>query len=258
MHRASCAPSSTSCPDPASDPSISTLRHRTIARYDDGVAVTDDAIVKIKDMIVSGALGPGDRLPPEKELSETLGLSRSSLREAVKALEVIRVLDVRRGDGTYVTSLDSQLLLEAMSFVVDLHRDDSILEILAVRRMLEPQAAALAARTITDDQLDALEQPFTELSGADLDALIAHDIAFHGAIATATGNEYLAGLLDSLSSRTQRARVWRGITEGGSVERTVGEHRAILAALREHDAELAHALMLAHVSGVEQWMRKAR
>ena len=109
------------------------------------MAVTDEAILKIKDMIVSGKLHPGDRLPPEKELSEELGLSRSSLREAVKALEVIRVLDVRRGDGTYVTSLEPALLLEAMSFVVDLHGDTSILEIFAVRRILEPAATALAA-----------------------------------------------------------------------------------------------------------------
>ena len=70
------------------------------------MAVTDEAILKIKEMIRSGDLKPGDRLPPEKELGEALGLSRSSLREAVKALEIIRVLDVRRGDGTYVTSLN--------------------------------------------------------------------------------------------------------------------------------------------------------
>ncbi|MES2866630.1 MAG: GntR family transcriptional regulator, partial [Actinomycetota bacterium] len=73
------------------------------------MAVTDEAIEKIKAMIVSGELSPGDRLPPEKELSERLGLSRNSMREAVKALEVIRVLDVRRGDGTYVTSLEPHL-----------------------------------------------------------------------------------------------------------------------------------------------------
>ncbi|MDF2581206.1 MAG: FadR family transcriptional regulator, partial [Microbacterium sp.] len=80
------------------------------------MAVTDEAIEKIKDMIVRGELAPGSRLPPEKDLAERLGLSRSSMREAVKALEVIRVLDVRRGDGTYVTSLEPKLLLEAISF----------------------------------------------------------------------------------------------------------------------------------------------
>ncbi|MDP9209413.1 MAG: GntR family transcriptional regulator, partial [Actinomycetota bacterium] len=70
------------------------------------MAVTDEAIGKIKDMIVSGELGPGDRLPREADLAERLGLSRSSLREAVRALSLIRVLDVRQGDGTYVTSLE--------------------------------------------------------------------------------------------------------------------------------------------------------
>jgi GntR family transcriptional regulator, transcriptional repressor for pyruvate dehydrogenase complex len=223
------------------------------------MAVTDEAILKIKEMIVSGALGPGSRLPPEKELSERLGLSRSSLREAVKALEVIRVLDVRRGDGTYVTSLQSDLLLEAMSFVVDLHQDDSILEILAVRRILEPKATAIASGVITEEQLDEIEGLIETIANdTDIEHLVAHDIDFHSRIAGASGNAYLAHLIDSLSSHTVRARVWRGITEGGSVARTIDEHRAILAALKQRDGELAEALMIAHVSGVEQWLRKAR
>lgn len=223
------------------------------------MAVTDIAILRIKDMIVSGELAPGSRLPPEKELSESLGISRNSLREAVKALEVIRVLDVRRGDGTYVTSLQPPLLLEAMSFVVDLHQDDSVLEILQVRRMLEPQAVGLAARVIDEEQLADVARLLNELADdAGIEALVAHDVEFHSRIAAAAGNTYLASLLDSLSSHTVRARVWRGITEGGSVERTIGEHRAILQALERRDAELAQALMIAHVSGVEHWLRKAR
>ncbi|WP_203137052.1 FadR/GntR family transcriptional regulator [Microbacterium sp. JZ31] len=222
------------------------------------MAVTDQAIAGIKQMIVSGELGPGDRLPPEKELSERLGLSRSSLREAVKALEVIRVLDVRRGDGTYVTSLEPRLLLEALSFVVDLHQDDSILEIFAVRRMLEPAATALAARTASDADIDEIAALIAELGDApDIEALVAHDIAFHNRIAAATGNAYLASLLESLSGRTVRARVWRGITEGGSVSRTIGEHLGIVEALRRRDAELAEALMVAHVAGIEEWLRRA-
>ncbi len=120
------------------------------------MAVTDEAISKIKDMLIRGELKAGDRLPPEKELSERLGLSRSSLREAVKALELIRVLDVRRGDGTYVTSLDAKLLNEAVAFVVDLHQDRSILELFEVRRILEPATAHLAAGKITPDELLAL------------------------------------------------------------------------------------------------------
>src|SRR5512139_310134 len=117
------------------------------------MAVTDEAIEKIKGMIVSGALRPGDRLPKESELAAGLGLSRNSLREAVRALSLIRILDVRQGDGTYVTSLAPRLLLEALSFVVDFHRDDTALEFLAVRRVLEPAATAAAASRISEQQL---------------------------------------------------------------------------------------------------------
>ena len=81
------------------------------------MSVTDVAIEKIKEMIVSGELRPGERLPKEADLAQRLGLSRSSLREAVRALSLVRILDVRQGDGTYVTSLESDVLLDAMSFV---------------------------------------------------------------------------------------------------------------------------------------------
>ena len=81
------------------------MSSREPARRRDGVAVTDEAIERIKSMIVSGELQPGDRLPREDELAAELGLSRSSLREAVRALALVRILDVRQGDGTYVTSL---------------------------------------------------------------------------------------------------------------------------------------------------------
>ncbi|WP_295032151.1 FadR/GntR family transcriptional regulator [uncultured Microbacterium sp.] len=222
------------------------------------MAVTDEAIEKIKAMIVSGELGPGDRLPPEKELAERLGLSRNSMREAVKALEVIRVLDVRRGDGTYVTSLEPHLLLEAISFVVDMHDDDSLLELFAVRRMLESQATGLAATHGDDEAIATLQ---AEIDGIDaavsIDDLVAHDIRFHCEIVQMTGNGYLASLIDSLSSQTIRARVWRGLTEQGAVERTLSEHRAIADAIAQHDPALATSLATAHIAGVERWLRQA-
>lgn len=222
------------------------------------MAVTDEAITRIKAMIISGKLKPGDRLPPEKELSEALGLSRGSLREAVKALEVMRVLDVRRGDGTYVTSLDPGVLLEAMSFVVDLHDDASILEIFAVRRILEPAAAALAAGRIDASALASLRHGLESVTAATpLDELVAHDLAFHSAISAAAGNRYLSHLLDSLSGQTVRARIWRGVTQGGAVEQTLTEHASILAALESGDSELVHALCLVHISGIEGWLHSA-
>lgn len=220
------------------------------------MAVTDEAIWRIREMITSGELGPGDRLPPEKELSARLGLSRSSLREAVKALELIRVLDVRRGDGTYVTSLEPHLLLEAMTFVVDLHR--SVLDVFGVRRILEPAAAALAATRMTPQILAELEELLTAIDQAEgIAELVAADLRFHQAIVAASGNEYLARLVESMSSQTVRARIWRGITQQGATERTVAEHRDILTALRRGDAQLAQALMLAHIAGVEDWLREA-
>ncbi|MFT2817558.1 FadR/GntR family transcriptional regulator [Leifsonia sp. A12D58] len=222
------------------------------------MAVTDEAILKIKDMILSGALGPGDRLPPEKELSERLGLSRSSMREAVKALEVIRVLDVRRGDGTYVTSLEPRLLLEAMSFVVDLHDDSSILELFAVRRILEPAAVALAASHVTPEDVQKLRAQIESVNDeTSVEGLVAHDLEFHGAIVATSGNSYLSSLIDSLSSNTVRARIWRGLTQANSVERTLDEHKAIVDALERGDAGLAQALTTVHISGVEQWLRDA-
>ncbi|WP_313354571.1 FadR/GntR family transcriptional regulator [Microbacterium sp.] len=223
------------------------------------MAVTDEAIEKIKAMIVSGELRPGDRLPPEKELSERLGLSRNSMREAVKALEVIRVLDVRRGDGTYVTSLEPHLLLEAISFVVDLHDDDSLLELFTVRRMLESQATGLAAGVASAEQAQALidEVSAVDPDSVSIDDLVAHDIRFHGDIVRLTGNGYLASLIDGLGSQTIRARVWRGLTEQGAVDRTLSEHRAIAEAIAQHDSALATSLATAHVAGIERWLRQA-
>ncbi|PYI69869.1 GntR family transcriptional regulator [Arthrobacter livingstonensis] len=222
------------------------------------MAVTDEAITKIKDMILSGELSAGDRLPPEKELSEKLGLSRSSLREAVKALEIIRVLDVRRGDGTYVTSLEPKLLTEAMTFIVDLHQDKSILDIFEVRRILEPAAASIAAGRISLEQLAALRATMEDISEAtSVESLVEHDLVFHGLIAAAANNSYLSSILDALSSSTVRARIWRGLTQERAVDRTLAEHNSIIEALERGDAELARALLTVHISGVENWLRQA-
>src|SRR6266576_3433924 len=122
------------------------------------VAVTDEAIEKLRDMIVSGRLKPGDRLPREADLATSLGLSRSSLREAVRALSLVRILDVRQGDGTYVSSLAADSLLDALSFIVEFHHDASVLELLEVRRILEPAASARAAVLIDDASLASLEE----------------------------------------------------------------------------------------------------
>ncbi|WP_413451934.1 FadR/GntR family transcriptional regulator [Georgenia phoenicis] len=221
------------------------------------MAVTDDAIQAIRGMILSGELAPGDRLPPEAALSERLGLSRNSLREAVKALALIRVLDVRQGDGTFVTSLAPSTLVEALSFIIDLHQDSSIVDLLGVRRILEPAAAEMAAGRLSPKELAHLAV-LVESTGPEssIDELVAADLEFHRTINRASGNAYLAATLEGISSATTRARTWRGITEAGAADRTLAEHRAILDALREGRHDLARAWSTAHVAGVEMWVSR--
>lgn len=221
------------------------------------MSLTNTAMARLRAMIINGELGPGDRLPPEKELAERLGLSRSSLREAVKALEVVRILDIRQGDGTYVTELNTQHLSEAITFVLELHQNSSVLELLETRRVLEAASVELAAARISEQQLDEIQQTLDNTDVSDLDSLVDQDLAFHGIIGQAAGNAYLSSLTGSLNSRTVRARAWRGMTQQGSAQRTVEEHQEILEALRRRDPALARAAMIHHLQGVERWLRVA-
>jgi GntR family transcriptional regulator, transcriptional repressor for pyruvate dehydrogenase complex len=222
------------------------------------LALTDEAIEKIKQMIISGRVRPGERLPKEADLAAELGLSRNSLREAVRALSLINVLDVRQGDGTYATSLAPSLLLEALSFVVDFHRDDTVLEFLQVRRILEPAATAMAAQHMTGADQAQLRQILdaTEVN-APVDDFVAADLEFHKTIAAGSGNSVLASLVDNMSMPTVRARVWRGMTQPRAQERTVTEHRAIYDAIVNRDPDLARSWATVHISGIESWLRTA-
>jgi GntR family transcriptional repressor for pyruvate dehydrogenase complex len=221
------------------------------------VPLTDDVISKLRTMIQLGELPPGSRLPPEHQLAAQMGISRGGVREAVKVLANARVLDVRRGDGTYVTSLEPQLLLEGVGFAVELLQGETLLEVVEVRRLLEPAATALAAARMSASQLEGLTVVMERMRVAkgDAEALIELDIAFHRIVIEAVGNETLTSLLDGLSGRTARARVWRGIVEGNVSEATIDEHQAILSALQAHDQQLAHAAALLHVNTSESWLR---
>jgi DNA-binding FadR family transcriptional regulator len=220
------------------------------------MAVTDEAIERLKSMITSGELRPGDRLPREADLASTLGLSRNSLREAVRALSLMRILDVRQGDGTYVSSLAADSLLEALTFIVEFHHDDSVLDLLEVRRILEPAATAKAAARMSDEDFDRLAEL---LSRADdkspVQELVDVDTEFHRRVALGSGNQMLASMIESVAGPTHRARVWRGITQHGALTRTLHEHDAILDALRRRDPELAAIQATVHIAGVEQWLR---
>lgn len=225
---------------------------------------TDHVVDQITQMILAGELAPGDRLPVEKELAARLAVSRGSLREGVRALAVLGVVESRQGDGTYVTSLDPNLLVGPLGLVVELQSAGNTLHVHTVRRILETEAAGLAASHGGRDDvararaaLDASAQVLAaseDSPGVDHAAMLEADIAFHRAIADAGGNPVLAALVDALAGRTARQRLWRGVSQSGADERTQHEHEAILAAVAEGDVERARVRMAAHLLEVEDFL----
>jgi GntR family transcriptional repressor for pyruvate dehydrogenase complex len=218
--------------------------------------LTETAIDRLRELIASGTLRPGDRLPPEAELAAELGASRNTVREAVRALVTARVLDVRRGDGTFVTSLRPELLLDGIAFAADLLQADYSLELIAVRRILEGAACGLAARNIDAHGIAELMECLELMRTAEThEVMVKHDERFHALIAAASGNATLASLLAGVSSQTIRARVWRGNVDRGVVARTISQHEDIVAALVAGGAELAEATATIHVATTEAWIK---
>lgn len=219
---------------------------------------TAEAIERLRKLIASGELPPGARLPREPDLAAQLGLSRSSLREAVTALAHAQVLDVRRGDGTYVTSLEPGMLLEGIGLAVELVRDDTLPELFEVRKLLEPQATALAAQRVTDDDLAELRAHLAAMRVADTaEDLLVHDMRFHDRVMAATGNKSLISVIGGLTAPTVRARIWRLHMESGAKPEIIAQHESIYQALEAHDAGLAHAAALVHVAESERGLLRS-
>jgi GntR family transcriptional repressor for pyruvate dehydrogenase complex len=220
--------------------------------------LTETVIQRIRDQIATGVLGPGSRLPAESELAAELGASRNTVREAVRALVTARVLDVRRGDGTFVTSLRPDLLLGGVGAAMELLEEGFSLEVVGVRRILEPAATALAAARIDDATTDELAACLERMRLAGSEAeRIQHDAEFHRRVAESSGNATLASMLNAVSSRTIRARAWRGVIDEDARSRTIAQHDEILTALRARDAIRAEAAALVHVATTESWFRAA-
>jgi GntR family transcriptional repressor for pyruvate dehydrogenase complex len=223
-----------------------------------GSGVTHDAIETIRELIASGEWGPGTRLPREVDLAAQLGLSRNSLREAVRALALARVLEVRQGDGTFVSSLEPSELLAPTQFATHLLRGSTVLELFEVRRMLEPEAAAMAARRADDEIKHALRHELDLMiaAGDRVEELVAADAAFHDVIGRAPGNEVLRSLLRSLSTSTVRARLWHGLQDKVALDTARAEHTRIYEAIVAGDADLARAATTLHISSNELWLRQ--
>ena len=234
------------------------------------VSRTDLVVSGVTQMVLDGELAAGDRLPVEQDLAQRFGVSRGSLREGVRALSVLGVVESRQGAGTYVTSLDSSLLLGPVGLLVELQGAGQAVHVHAVRRLLETEAAGLAARTPSEEfatsaraALDAaaailagaLSAPDARPGDVDHEGLIEADIAFHRAVARSSGNPVLTALIEALAGRTSRHRLWRGRTEAGADERSHGEHEAIFAAVMAGDPDRARVRMSAHLLEVEDFLR---
>jgi GntR family transcriptional regulator, transcriptional repressor for pyruvate dehydrogenase complex len=225
-----------------------TIQFETIRRN----AVAHEAIATIKAMIVRGDLRAGQRLPAERELAAQLGVSRPSLREAIRALITLNILESRHGEGTFVSSLEPDLLAEPIDFVMQVD-DGGIAAVFEARHVLEAGIAALAAERATDLELAELED-YVSAGRAKLDdpeAFIEHDIEFHDRLRRAARSPVLSSMLGSISTLAVEMR--RRTAQSQAVRaRAHADHARMVKTLKARDPEAARLAMIAHLEHVRR------
>ncbi len=211
---------------------------------------------RLLSLIKERSLRPGDKLPPERELAAMMEVSRPSLREALQALSILNVIEIRQGNGTYVTSLEPGLLVEHLDFVFSLD-DSTFLELLEARKILEVGIVVLAAQRITDDEIAGLEACLAKAheSVEDYQAFLQADLELHERIAEAARNPILTRIMATVSQLGIASRR-RTVEIPGVPEQVLVDHRAIVVALKTRDPEAARQAMLQHLNNVEQYLRK--
>lgn len=213
-------------------------------------AVANETIETIKEMIVRGEVSAGQRLPAERDLAARFGVSRPSLREAIRALIALNILESRHGEGTFVSSLEPELLAEPIDFVLQVNAD-ALFSLVEARLVLETGIAALAAERATDLELLQLED-FAQLGRRlldDPDAFIEHDIEFHGRIRRMARSPILSSLLESVNALSLESR--RRTARSAQVRsRAHADHQAMAKTLKARDPDAARAAMAAHLQHV--------
>src|SRR5215469_5334945 len=196
--------------------------------------VYHEIVDQIRGLIAAGRIKPGDRLPPERELAELFKASRNSVRDAMRVLEQMGLIESRQGDGTYVRSVSAEELSE-------------------VRRVLEPALAEFAAARITDEELDELEAILEQQRRKVEAGFIAleEDTAFHNGIAEAARNTVMLRALDTLVDLLRQSRE-RSLQQHDRPAYSLAGHRRILAALHRRDPEGARAEMVRHLRDIEE------
>ena len=210
---------------------------------------------KLLSLIRERHLRPGDKLPPERELAAMMGVSRPSLREALRALAMLNVVEIRQGDGTYVTSLEPGLLVEHLSFVFDLD-DSTFLELFEARKILEVGIVALAAQRITDEEIAGLEACLAKslTSVEDHQAFLQTDLELHERITEAARNPILTRIMATISQLGLASRR-RTVEIPGVPEQVLVDHRDVVMALKARDPEAVRQAMLQHLNNVEKRLK---
>jgi GntR family transcriptional repressor for pyruvate dehydrogenase complex len=211
-------------------------------------SVVDAGIEQIKRLVVEGALAPGQRLPAERALADALGISRPALREAIRALIAMGVLQSRVGSGTYVTSLSAEVLAGPLAFLLEASRP-AFFHLFEVRYMLETGAVAVAAQRADERQLASLGVTLARMRQAidDVERFVDADIAFHRTLHEAAENPLLLELMASVSSLDRRMRLLTS-QQLAVREASVREHDAIAAAMASRSPERALAEMRRHLT----------
>lgn len=219
----------------------------SIGSLTSGTAVS--AVAKrLLEIFTSGSIEPGTRLPPERQLASTLGVGRSAVREALAALEILGIVDVRPGSGTYLRGSASELLPQTLSWGLMLGEPRTV-ELIEVRGALEIYAARLAASRISDEALERLGRHVDEMRASlgDLKAFVEADLQFHLELAQSIDNTVLLDLLQSIRSLL---RVWvdRAVQDPEQALLAIQEHAAVHAAIATRDPDAAASAMAIHMN----------
>jgi GntR family transcriptional repressor for pyruvate dehydrogenase complex len=209
-------------------------------------SLAHDAAEHLRELIGSGALKPGDKLPSERALASRLGVSRPTLREAVRGLVIMGLLETRHGAGTYVVR-QAPMDGDALTVTVDL-QDAPIEELFEIRLLLEPSVTERAAARMTESELGELRATLERMDAAvgEPSAFILLDAEFHRSIHLAARSATMLSLLDGIADLSLRGRTLSS-ARPGVTRRTAHEHRAILEALEARDPVLAREAMAAHL-----------
>src|SRR5712692_6306310 len=211
----------------------------------------EQIVQQVEESIHKGALKPGNQLPPERELAHQFGVSRTAVREAVKALREKGLVEAYPGRGTFVTDGTSHAIRQSLDRMIRIGQPEGSTYLAEVREILEPEIAALAATRADAEDLTSMHEAVSIMDKAkrDSDAFIEADLDFHLALAEAAANPLILSLIDSIVGllREQRMRVFQ--VEGGP-ERGQFHHKRILEAIERHDPIAAREAMKAHLRQV--------